>query len=33
MVKFFRFFEICLLCFVVAICDVVHDVETIHGLC
>ena len=28
MVNFFHFF-----CLVVAICDLVHDVETIHGLC
>ena len=24
---------ICWVCFVVAICDLVHDVEAIHGLC
>ena len=29
---FFRIFEIKLFCFVVTICDLVHDVETIHGL-
>ena len=27
--QFFRIFEIIILCFVVAICDLVHDVETI----
>ena len=29
MVNFFRIFEITIFCFVVAICDLVHDVETI----
>ena len=28
--QFFRIFEIIICCFVVAICDLVHDVETIH---
>ena len=28
-VNFFRIFEIIIFCFVVAICDLVHDVETI----
>ena len=29
---FFRIFEINIFCFVVAICDLVHDVETIFHL-
>ena len=29
---FFRIFEIIIFCFVVAICDLVHDVETISHL-
>ena len=29
---FFRIFEIIIFCFVVAICDPVHDVETIFHL-
>ena len=29
---FFRIFEITVFCFVVAICDLVHDVETIFHL-
>ena len=29
---FFRIFEIIMFCFVVAICDLVHDVETIFHL-
>ena len=32
-VNFFRIFEIIFFCFVVAIFDLVHDVEAIHGLC
>ena len=32
-VNFFRIFLIKLFCFVVAICELVHDVEPIHGLC
>ena len=30
--NFFRIFEIIIFCFVVAICDIVHDVETIFHL-
>ena len=30
--QFFRIFEIIISCFVVAICDLVHDVETIFHL-
>ena len=30
--QFFRIFEIIVFCFVVAICDLVHDVETIFHL-
>ena len=30
---FSRIFEIIIFCFVVAICDLEHDVEAIHGLC
>ena len=30
--NFFVFFEIIIFCFVVAICDLVHDVETIFYL-
>ena len=32
MVNFFRIFEIIIFCFVVAICDIVHDVESIFHL-
>ena len=32
MVNFFLFFEIIIFCFVIAICDLVHDVETIVRL-
>ena len=32
-VIFFRVFEIIIFCFVVAVCDLVHDVEIRHGLC
>ena len=31
-VFFFRIFEIIIICFAVAICDLVHDVETIFYL-
>ena len=31
-VNFFRIFEIIIFCFVVAICDLLHDVETIFHL-
>ena len=31
--QFFRFSEIIIFCFVVAICDLAHDIEAIHGLC
>ena len=31
MVNFVRIFEIIIFCFVVAICDLVHDVEAMHG--
>ena len=31
-VNFFRIFAIIIFCFVVAICDLVHDVETIFQL-
>ena len=31
-IVFFRIFEIKWFCLVVAICDLVHDVEAIHGL-
>ena len=31
--QFFRYFEMIIFCFVVAICDLVHDAEAIHGLC
>ena len=31
--QFFRIFKIKPFCFVVAIFDLVHDVETLHGLC
>ena len=31
-VNFFRIFDIIIFCFVVAICDLVHDVETIFHL-
>ena len=30
--QFFRIFEITIFCFIVAICDLVHDVETIFRL-
>ena len=30
---FFRISEIFIFCFVFAICDLVHDVDAIHGLC
>ena len=30
--QFFRIFEIKLLCFVVAMSDLVHDVKAMHGL-
>ena len=30
--QFFRIFEIIIFCFVVAICDLVHDVETIFHI-
>ena len=33
MVIFSRFFKIGLFCFVVAKCDLMHDVETMHGPC
>ena len=29
----YRTFEIKLFCFVVTICELVHDVESIYGLC
>ena len=29
----FRIFELVFVCIVVAICDLVHAVETMHGLC
>ena len=32
MVNLFVFFELIFFCFVVAICDLVHDVEAMHGL-
>ena len=32
-VNFFRIFEIIIFLFVVAIFDLVHDVEAIYGLC
>ena len=31
-VNVFRIFEIIIFCFIVAICDIVHDVETIFHL-
>ena len=31
-VNFFHIFEIIIFCFVVAICDLVHTVEAMHGL-
>ena len=31
--QFFRIFEIIIFCFVVALYDLVHDVEAIHDLC
>ena len=30
--QFFRIFEIIIVCFVVAICDLVHVVEAMYGL-
>ena len=33
MVNFFRIFEIITFSFVVAICDLVHDVEAKHSQC
>ena len=30
---FFRTFEIISFCFVVDICDLVHDIKAINGLC
>ena len=30
--NFFRIFEIIIFCFVVAICELVHAVETMYGL-
>ena len=30
---FFRIFEIIIFCFVVAMCDLVHDVEAKHSIC
>ena len=33
MVNFFVFFLIIYFCFVVAMSDLVYDVEAIHGLC
>ena len=30
--QFFHFFEIIIFCFVVAICDLVHAVESTYGL-
>ena len=30
--NFFRIFEIIIVCFVVAICDLVHAVDAIYGL-
>ena len=30
--KFFRIFEIIIFCLVVAICNIVHAVDTIYGL-
>ena len=32
MVNCFRIFEIIIFCFVVAVCDLVHDVEAMYGL-
>ena len=33
-VNFFKFLKILFFfCFVVAMCDLLHDVEAIHGLC
>ena len=29
---FFRIFEIIIFCFVVAICDLVHDVDAMYGV-
>ena len=31
--NFFRIFQIIIFCFVADICDLVHDVEAIHGQC
>ena len=33
LVIFFKFSKLTFFGFVVAICDPVHDVETMHGLC
>ena len=33
MVNYFVFLKILFFCFVVAICDLVHDEEAIHVLC
>ena len=33
MVNFLVFFYLIFVCFVVTICDLVHGVETMHGLC
>ena len=33
MVNFFRIFDIFFCCFVVAMSDLLHDVEAIHGNC
>ena len=30
---FSRIFEIIIICFVVVVCDLVHDVETMNGIC
>ena len=31
--QFFRIFEIIIFCFFIAMSDLMHDVEDIHGLC
>ena len=31
-VNYFRIFDIIIFCFVVAVCDLVHDVESMYGL-
>ena len=33
LVVIFVFLKLLLFCFVVAVCDLVHNVEAIHGLC